>query len=148
MATFTVIYGSTYGSAKTAALDICDELTALGHDAKCLHSPTAESVTDSAVDCLVVTCATIGMGEIPSNLMPLFCELKDTLPQCEGQRYAMVAFGDSSYETFIEAPLQLEELLHDMQMKPAIERLVIDATEVSDPEELIIPWVNSLLDTL
>jgi MioC protein len=141
MADIQVLVGSTYGNASLIADDCTEQLKNLGHKAILLNEPTFAQVTKS-LDVLLICTATIGQGEIPTNLMPLYSDLKDRSPDFSKVRFGLIALGDSSYESFAEGGKQMNELMHDLGAKPVGQALFIDSCETPDPDEAAAEWID------
>ncbi|MFZ6043988.1 flavodoxin domain-containing protein, partial [Vibrio natriegens] len=92
-----------------------------------------------------VITSTTGQGEIPDNLLPLFLALNDTFPMLPQLRYGVVAMGDSSYgeDRFCGAGRQFDTLLQELQARPMVERLDVDASVNFDALEVVMPWLKS-----
>ena len=141
MADIQVLVGSTYGNASQIAEDCTEQLNSLGHNAVLLSTPTYEQVVAHSGVLLICT-ATIGQGEIPANLMPLYCQLKDRSPDFSKVRFGLIALGDSSYESFAEGGKQMNELMYDLGAKPVGQALFIDSCETPDPDEAAAEWID------
>lgn len=147
MADIQVLVGSTYGNASLIADDCTEQLNNLGHKAVLLNEPTFEQVTNKP-DVLLICTATIGQGEIPTSLMPLYCDLKDRAPDFSKVRFGLIALGDSSYESFAEGGKQMNELMHDLGARPVGQALFIDSCETPDPDEAAAEWIDNWAEKL
>ncbi|RTE65980.1 hypothetical protein EH243_09870 [Amphritea opalescens] len=141
MAEIRVVVGSTYGNASLIADDCTDQLKRLGHQATLLSNPTYEQVALNP-DVILICTATIGQGEVPVNLQPLYDDLSSRQPDFSGVRFGLIALGDSSYETFAEGGKQMNELMHDLGAKPVGQPLFIDSCETPDPDEAAAQWID------
>jgi len=141
MANIKVLVGSTYGNASQIAEDCTDQLQRLGHDAVLLSEPTYEQVVEDT-EVLLICTSTVGQGEVPANLLPLYCQLKDRAPVLSHVRFGLIALGDSSYETYAEGGKQMNELMHDLQAKPLGQALYIDSCETPDADEEAASWID------
>ncbi|MBU2967458.1 flavodoxin domain-containing protein [Amphritea sp. 2_MG-2023] len=141
MAEIRVVVGSTYGNASLIADDCTDQLKRLGHQATLLNEPTYEQVTNNP-DVILICTATIGQGEVPVNLQPLYDDLSSRKPDFSAVRFGLIALGDSSYETFAEGGKQMNELMHDLGAKSVGQALFIDSCETPDPDEAAASWID------
>tara|TARA_B100000700_G_C14755807_1_gene719718 strand:- start:91 stop:540 length:450 start_codon:yes stop_codon:yes gene_type:complete len=140
MAKINIFYGSVYGGAERLADSAEEQLQKHGHEATVIDNPQVEDVSNS--EYILVITSTTGQGEIPDNLMPLFAALQSQFPLLGGTPFAVIAMGDSSYgDTFCGAGKQVEELLMELQGKPLLPRLDIDALEDFAPEPVAQPWL-------
>nr|WP_320135866.1 flavodoxin domain-containing protein [uncultured Amphritea sp.] len=141
MAEIRVVVGSTYGNASLIADDCTDQLKRFGHQATLLNEPTYEQVTNNP-DVILICTATIGQGEVPVNLQPLYDDLSSRKPDFSAVRFGLIALGDSSYETFAEGGKQMNELMHDLGAKSVGQALFIDSCETPDPDEAAASWID------
>lgn len=88
-------------------------LKAAGLEAWHAARATLQDLEGFAPDALLAVTSTTGMGELPDNLMPLYCSIRDTLPAAwRGLPGAVIALGDSSYgDTYCGGGEQMRELL-------------------------------------
>lgn len=142
MANIKVLVGSTYGNAKQVAEDCAEQLTGLGHNTVVLEEPELDEVVADETEVLLVCTATIGLGEIPNNLMPLYAKMKDNMPMMPEKRFGVIALGDSGYQNFANAGKMMDSLLEELQAKRVGEPLMIDACETPDPEEAASEWIS------
>lgn len=141
MAKIKILVGSTYGNASQIAEDCADQLQGLGHQVTLLKDATyAQAVEDTEV--LLVCTSTVGQGDVPDNLLPLYCQLKERFPVLTHVRYGVIALGDSSYETYAEGGKQMDELMQDLQAKRVGQVLFIDSCETPDADEAAASWID------
>ena len=143
MSTIDIIVGTVYGSAMAAAESLEEVLQAAGHEVA-LHEEARLAELNPAHFWLVVT-STTGQGELPADILPLFTELRDNSGPLPQLRYAIAALGDSSYEHFCGAGQQFDALLQELQAKPVIDMLKIDAGETLDPEVPAVKWLQTFI---
>ncbi|MBN0989781.1 flavodoxin domain-containing protein [Amphritea pacifica] len=141
MAEIRVVVGSTYGNASLIADDCTEQLNQLGHRATLLNEPTYQQVTENP-DVILICTATIGQGEIPANLQPLYDQLRQRQPDFSAVRFGLIALGDSSYESFAEGGKQMNELMHDLGASPVGQALFIDSCETPDADEVAAEWIE------
>lgn len=140
MAAIEIVIGTVYGSAAAVAETLEQALTSAGHQVR-LHEDAVLDDLDPTHFWLVVT-STTGQGDLPPNLAPLYEEMRDRCPPVPGLRYALVALGDSSYEQFCGAGRRFDELLQELQARPLVPRLEVDAGETLEPEEPALVWLK------
>ncbi|SFG05437.1 flavodoxin [Neptunomonas qingdaonensis] len=144
MAKVKFLVGSTYGNAQQMADEACEELNQLGHQCEVFNHPCIDDVIGEDTDVLIICSATIGEGDIPDNLLPLYSQLSDQSPLLPHVKYAVIALGDSSYDNFADGGRQMNELMHELQAVSVQEMLLIDACETPDPEEAVLEWIRLL----
>lgn len=91
-----IISGSVYGTAEEVARHAETKLKAAGYQAWHAARATLQDLEGFAPQALLAVTSTTGMGELPDNLMPLYCSLRDSLPAAfRGLPGAVIALGDS-----------------------------------------------------
>lgn len=143
-----IVSGSVYGSAEMLAEQAKKQLEAAGFTA--LHDPNIELETllEFAPGALLVITSTTGMGELPSNLQVLYCQLQDRFPDWRGLPAAVLALGDSSYEIFCGAGEQMRELLLELGVRELQPMLRWDGSESVTPDEDAQPWLVAFIEAL
>jgi len=141
MANIKVLVGSTYGNASQIAEDCTDQLQRMGHTAEMLKEATLDQVLEAA-DVYLICTSTVGQGEVPASLLPLYCQLKDQAPDLSSVRYGLIALGDSSYETFAEGGKLMNEVMQELRAKQVGDALFIDSCETPDPDEAAAEWLD------
>ncbi|GGB38892.1 flavodoxin [Oceanisphaera marina] len=146
MAAVDIIVGSVYGSAFSVAETLEEALVGAGHEVT-LHEEAELSDLDTGHFWLWVT-STTGQGELPPNLLPLFEEMRERCPPMPQLRYALATLGDSSYEDFCGAGVQVDALLQELQAQAVTDGLEVDASETLDPEEPALIWLSSWIEKI
>lgn len=140
------LVGTVYGAAKSLADYCVAYLAAQDLTALCLPEMTVTDLHASTPEMLVCVTATTGAGDIPEQLYPLYCSLRDTLPPMQGMPSAVIALGDSSYaDTFCAAGEQMHTLFAELGMLEVLPMLRIDASETVDFEAAAEPWLAALV---
>ena len=68
--------------------------------------------------------------------------MQNRFPLLTGKQFAVIALGDSSYDTFCGAGEQLHALLLEIQGTELAPMLRIDAGETLEPETIALPWLQ------
>ncbi len=144
MEKITLLVGTTYGFAQELAEQAACQLRGFGCEVKLCMAATLDDLAIGEPGIIIVCCATIGQGDIPDNLLPLYEALQRIAPAMPHKRYGIIALGDSSYEYFAGGGKQMDALLASLQLQPIQSMLIIDACESHDPEVDVSVWVEQL----
>tara|TARA_Y100001937_G_scaffold35918_3_gene51517 strand:+ start:1844 stop:2326 length:483 start_codon:yes stop_codon:yes gene_type:complete len=143
-----IVSGSVYGTAEEVARHAERQLKAAGLDAWHKANMSLDELLAFAPDALLTVTSTTGMGELPDNLLPLYSELRDRLPAMAGRPAAVLALGDSSYDTFCGGGELMRELYAELGLREAVEMLRLDSSETVTPESDAEPWLQALATAL
>ncbi|MDT4853979.1 hypothetical protein FQZ97_882640 [compost metagenome] len=99
-------------------------------------------------EALLTVTATTGMGELPDNLLPIYSELRDRLPNWRGRPGAVLALGDSSYDVYCGGGELIRELYAELGLREVVEMQRLDASETVTPEVDAEPWLQNLIAAL
>lgn len=138
-----IVSGSVYGTAEEVARHAEGQLKAVGLDAWHKTNMNLEELLAFAPDALLTVTSTTGMGELPDNLLPLYSELRDRLPAMNGRPAAVLALGDSSYDTFCGAGELMRELYAELGLREVVDMLRLDCSETVTPETDAEPWLQA-----
>lgn len=142
MAKIAVMVGSVYGAAQYVAEEAQQLLSGMGHDIVLFTEAKLDEVLAVNADIWLVISSTTGQGDIPDNLLPFYLDVQNRFPLLTGKQFAVIALGDSSYDTFCGAGEQLRELLLEIQGTELAPMLRIDAGETLEPQTIALPWLE------
>ena len=149
MATIDILVATTSGNTEYLADQLSQQLEQNGHTTRLHYEPDYTELTrDIGIDSYWLACiASHGAGDYGDSMLDFADDLHQQQSQLDPLRYAVIAVGDSCYDTFCEAGRDFDQELEKAGAKRLIERLEIDmATE--DPEEKASTWLNSFLHQL
>ncbi|MGF1752313.1 FMN-binding protein MioC [Vibrio makurazakiensis] len=135
-----IITGSTLGGSEYVGDHLSDLLEEHGHQTTIHNQPNYEEIPVSGT-WLIVT-STHGAGEFPDNIQPFIGALKENSPSLNALKVAVIAIGDSSYDTFCSAGKEAFELLTILGGKPISECFTIDVLENPVPEDAAEEWLG------
>ena len=142
MAKIAVIIGTVYGAAQYVAEQAKPLLVGLGHQVRLFDEAKLDDVLAFDADIWLVISSTTGQGDIPDNLLPFYLDVQSRFPLLTGKQFAVIALGDSSYDTFCGAGEQLRALLLEIQGTELAPMLRIDAGDTLEPETIALPWLT------
>ena len=148
MAKIAVMVGSVYGAAQYVAEEATSLLGAMGHEPRLFAEPKLDDVLSFNADIWLVISSTTGQGDIPDNLLPFFLDVQSRFPLLTGKHFAVIALGDSSYDTFCGGGELMRELFAELGMREALPMLRLDASESVTPETDAEPWLGELIAAL
>ncbi|MFC5699135.1 flavodoxin [Pseudomonas sp. GCM10022186] len=143
-----ILSGSVYGTAEEVARHAEKLLKAAGLDAHYLQRVSLDELIAFDPEALLTVTATTGMGELPDNLLALYHELRDRLPDWRGRPGAVLALGDSSYDQFCGGGELMRELHAELGLREVVEMQRLDASETVTPELDAEPWLNAFIAAL
>lgn len=150
MAHIEIIIGSTLGGAEYVAEHLSEKLQAAQHQTTLHYQPELTTLFDTKTQdtiWLVVT-STHGAGDVPDNLRPFADALALKNPPLPDLRYAIVAIGDSNYDTFCGAGRTLDHLLEQCAAQKIGTGIEIDVTEQTLPEDAADVWFETWIAQL
>ena len=145
MSHLTLLVGSTLGATEYVADRLSELLTAAGHNSTIVSRFDQWQASDAPSDLWLICTSTHGAGDLPDNIQPLGQYLASKRPDLRHHRFAVVAVGDSSYDTFCEGGKTLERLLEDCGAVNLLPRLEIDVQDHPIPEDEAERWLPQLL---
>ncbi|MEF1255182.1 FMN-binding protein MioC [Vibrio sp. M260112] len=141
-----IITGSTLGGAEYVGDHLSDILVENGFETQVHNQPELSEIENQGT-WLIIT-STHGAGEYPDNILPFIQALQDTPPKMSEVKFATIAIGDSSYDTFCAAGLHAHQLLEDIGATAITDCLTIDVLSHDVPEDAAEEWLNELIPQL
>ncbi|SEJ19367.1 flavodoxin [Pseudomonas sp. NFR16] len=145
-----IVSGSVYGSAEEVARHAQAIIKDAGHEVFFNPRATLADLQAFAPQALLAVTSTTGLGELPDNILPLYSQLRDTLPAAwRGLPGGVIALGDASYgDTFCGGGEQMRELFMELGVREVQEMLRLDASESVTPESDAEPWLAGFVSQL
>ncbi len=139
-----IITGSTLGGAEYVGDHLCELLEEQGHQVTIHNQPDFHQI--AAEGSWIIVTSTHGAGEFPDNIKPFIQAIKDTNSDFSAIKFAVIALGDSSYDTFCSAGKEAFTLMEKMKAQPLTPCFTIDVLEVPVPEDAAEEWLNSCIN--
>ncbi|MEH0667708.1 FMN-binding protein MioC [Vibrio scophthalmi] len=139
-----IITGSTLGGAEYVGDHLSDLLIEQGFETTIHNQPDLNEI-EAQGTWLIIT-STHGAGEYPDNIQPFIAALQNTPPNMANVSYAVIAIGDSSYDTFCAAGQHAYALLEDIGATPLAECVTIDVLSHDVPEDAAQAWLETHID--
>ena len=128
--------------------EACEEtLTALGHDVELHFQPDFAQINNENQTWLICT-STHGAGDYPDNIQEFVSDLKNTDQDLSSVKLLTIAIGDSNYDTFCYAGININKLLLSKGCVELSPLLTLDMSQDIDPEELAQAWLSQNQDHL
>ncbi|WP_375321461.1 FMN-binding protein MioC [Aliivibrio logei] len=139
----SIITGSTLGGAEYVGDHIADLLEEMDFTTDIHNQPNLDEIDNSSLWIVVVS--THGAGDYPDNIKPFIQQLIDNNTSISKVKFAIVAIGDSSYDTFCAAGKSLQNTLLKLGATEEFPLLEIDVTQHSIPEEPAELWLKEYI---
>lgn len=147
MSSFQIIIGSMLGGSEYVA-EACEEtLTSLGHHVELHFQPDFAQTPNENQTWLICT-STHGAGDYPDNIQEFVSDLKNTDQDLSSVKLLTIAIGDSNYDTFCYAGININKLLLSKGCVELSPLLTLDMSQDIDPEELAQAWLSQNQDHL
>lgn len=114
MAQIGIFVGTVYGNTLLVAEEAENLLSERGHQVKVFEDADLSSWLTYREQYVLVVTSTIGQGDLPDSIVPLFAALCKKGGHQPALRYGVIALGDSSYPHFCGAGQQFDALLQEM----------------------------------
>ncbi|WP_219836807.1 sulfite reductase subunit alpha [Paenibacillus sp. R14(2021)] len=141
----TILWASQTGTSEQAALDSAAKLQSSGLNVR-VSSMDAYTWSDLASERMVLfITSTFGAGDPPDNGTSFWASLQsDHAPKLQELRYAVLAFGDSSYDQFCGYGRSLDARLEHLGAQRLMNRMDLD----TDYESFVSGWQQSVMQTI
>ncbi|MGX5915302.1 flavodoxin domain-containing protein [Aliidiomarina sp. Khilg15.8] len=137
-----ILVGSTSGNTEFLAQELSDALEADGHTVIFHDQPDYQEVPQT--DCCWLLCiATHGAGDYADSIIEFMHAIAHHQPDLSKVKAAIVAVGDSSYDTYCKAGDDAESLLSQCGVTWIAPRLNLDMMLETDPEQSALDWLKT-----
>ncbi|SFI49098.1 sulfite reductase (NADPH) flavoprotein alpha-component [Paenibacillus sp. UNC496MF] len=137
----TILWASQTGTAEAAAIECARRLQLAGNDVRLVSMDAYDMAELPSERLVVLVASTFGAGDPPDNGARFWQALsEDSVFRLEALRYAVLAFGDSSYDQFCGFGRSLDERLGQLGAKRLLDRADCDA----GGEDALDAWHRTL----
>lgn len=140
-----IIVGSMLGATEYVAESLQEILKQHQIESEIHFQPEFKKITQQGT--WLICSSTHGAGDLPDNIQQFSKDITNTKSSGELSKtqFAVVALGDTSYDTFCQAGKTLFKQMQDAQSKAIAEIYCIDVLEHAIPEEPACEWLTQLL---
>jgi MioC protein len=141
---FEIVVGSVLGASEYVADALEERLKALSHDVKVYFQPSLADINMNNI--IIVVTSTHGAGDLPDNIQ----DFKDSLTgqHFNNTQFIVIGLGDSSYDTFCQGAITMEESLTQCGATLVHPPIHIDVLHHPVPEDEALIYLDKVLDTL
>lgn len=143
MAQFEIVVGSVLGASEYVADALAETLVKYKHKTDIHLSPNLAELNTQAI--WLICSSTHGAGDLPDNIQPFAQQI--TKEKLSNVVFLIVGLGDSSYDTFCNGALQLEDILKKAGAKMLSSPLHIDVLHHPIPEDVAVEWLENLIQS-
>lgn len=149
MPSIDILVGTTSGNTEYLADQMQEQLQQAGIETRMHYEPDLEALLAARdSNSIWLGCiASHGAGDYGDSMLDFAEQLAHSNPTLDGLKYAVIAIGESCYDTYCAAGRDFDQRLQEAAAIPMIERLEIDMMN-DDPEQLTPTWVQKLIDFL
>lgn len=140
--TIDILVGSTAGNTEFLAAELEQFLLQSGHKTHFHDYPKWAEIDFSHP--MLLCLATHGAGEQAESIIEFFEQLEKHQPNLSQLHYALIAVGDSSYDTYCLAGIQANNLLQALGAKELFPFLQIDMQLNDQPEITALDWLKNI----
>ncbi|MEM7662377.1 MAG: assimilatory sulfite reductase (NADPH) flavoprotein subunit [Pseudomonadota bacterium] len=139
----TVLFGSQTGNAKHVAQDLADNAKARGLDVNLVDMADYKPKNLKDEKYLAIVVSTQGEGDPPETAERFYEFIASKkAPKLDGTKIAVLGLGDSSYEFFCQAAVDVEERLVKLGATPVFDKALFDV----DYDDHAPAWIEGAVD--
>lgn len=139
-----IVIGSVLGASEYVAEALEAMLKEHGHNCTCHFTPNADEVNFENL--LLIVTSTHGAGDLPDNIQKFADALKSK--DLSATQAVIIGLGDSSYDTFCEGSLTMENIIKESGGKVLFPVYQIDVLHHPIPEDVAVQWLTTKLPSL
>jgi len=155
MSSFQIIVGSMLGTTEYVGEACEEQLNNLNHQATVHLKPDFSSIlahtfpaNDEINSTWLICTSTHGAGDYPDNIQTFVEDLKNCEQDLSSINFMIIAVGDSNYDTFCKAGVDINKLLITKGCNELIAIKKLDMSKDIDPEDQAQAWLCRNIDLL
>ena len=142
-----ILVATTSGNTEYLADQLSSQLIAAGYTTELHYEPDYHQLVNTEAATWLCCIASHGAGEYADSMLDFAEQLSAQQPDLPRLHFAVIAVGDSNYDTFCAAGRDCDERLQQAGAKKLVERLEIDMAN-DDPEQKSTLWLQSFISAL
>lgn len=143
MAAYDILVGTVLGASEYVADALSETLSAKGHNVSIHLDPNVDEINPEAV--WLICCSTHGAGDLPDNIQSFAKQLSDR--DLSDINFMVVGLGDSSYDTYCNGAITLQNMMQQAGAKLAYKPIHIDVLHHPIPEDTAVEWLQGYLES-
>lgn len=144
-----ILVATTSGNTEYLADQLAELLQQAGYTTTLHYEPDYSELLQSLTDQSIWLCciASHGAGDYADSMLDFAEQLHAEKPSLEQLKYAVIAVGDSCYDTFCAAGRDADAMFAILGAKRLITRLEIDMSQ-EDPDEKSSTWLKFFIQAM
>lgn len=144
-----LLVATTSGNTEYLADQLADQLQQAGFTTTLHYEPDYSDLMQSLTDQSLWLCciASHGAGDYADSMLDFAEQLHAEQPSLAPLTYAVIAVGDSCYDTYCAAGRDADQLFEKLGAKRLITRLEIDMSQ-EDPDEKSSTWLKFFIQAM
>ena len=142
-----ILVATTSGNTEYLADQLSEQLITAGHTTELHYEPDYQQLVTGEAAIWLCCIASHGAGEYADSMLDFAEQLTQQQPDLPLLQYAVVAVGDSNYDTYCAAGRDCDQRLLGAGATQLVERLEIDMAN-DDPEQKSTTWLQSFMQAL
>lgn len=142
-----ILVATTSGNTEYLADQLSEQLIAVGHTTELHYEPDYQQLVTGNSAIWLCCIASHGAGEYADSMLDFAEQLAQQQPDLPLLQYAVIAVGDSNYDTYCAAGRDCDQRLQQAGATPLVERLEIDMAN-DDPEQKSTTWLKFFIQAL